>query len=194
MTTAGPDQALQALVAGNMRYVGTKLTHPTQTVERRMEVAKGQEPFAIIVGCADSRVPPEIVFDRGLGDLFVIRVAGHVLDDAALGSIEYAVEHLAIPLVMVLGHERCGAVEAAAKGADAPGRLGLVLQAIKPAVEKVTGQPGDLVENAVRANVEMVGGRLKAAQSLLAEGVKAGRVRIVGARYDLDSGWVDTIA
>ena len=94
----------------------------------------------------------------------------------------------------MLGHERCGAVEAAAQGAQAPGRLGLVLQAITPAVEKVKGQPGDLVDNAVRANVEMVVGRLKAAQPLLADCVKAGRVRIVGARYDLDTGWVDLIA
>jgi carbonic anhydrase len=194
MSTVSPDQALQALVAGNTRYVGTKLTHPNQTGERRREVAKRQEPFAVIVGCADSRVPPEIVFDQGLGDLFVIRAAGHMVDDAALGSLEYAVEHLSIPLVMVLGHKRCGAVEAAARGVETPGRLGFVLQAIKPAVEKVKGQPGDLIENAVRANIEMVVTQLKSAQPVLAGLVKAGRVRIVGARYDLDSGWVDSIA
>jgi len=188
-------EALERLRAGNRRFVSDVRSRDTLTSQtRRSELAAGQEPFAIIVGCADSRVPPEIIFDQGLGDLFVIRAAGHMVDDAALGSIEYAVVHLGIPLVMVLGHERCGAVEAAAKGAEATGRLGLVLQAIKPAVERVKGQPGDLVENAVRANVEMVVDRLKFADPLLADWVKAGRVRIVGARYDLDSGWVDLMA
>ena len=106
------EEALQMLRAGNARFVAQARLHPHQTVARRMEVATGQQPFATIVGCADSRVPPEIIFDQGIGNLFVVRVAGTVLDDSALGSIEYAVEHLGAHLIVVLGHERCGAVGA----------------------------------------------------------------------------------
>ncbi len=177
-----------------MRYVGTKLTHPHQTAERRREVAEGQHPAAVIVGCSDSRTPPEIIFDQGLGDLFVVRVAGHVVDDVVLGSIEHAAVHLGVQLIMVLGHERCGAVEATVKGAEALGHMGCVIQAIEPAVEKVRNQPGDPLESAVRANVEAIVGQLKSSEPILAEMVRRGELRIVGARYDLDSGWVDMIA
>ncbi|HEY4484757.1 MAG TPA: carbonic anhydrase, partial [Nitrospiria bacterium] len=123
-----PDKALTMLMEGNARYVEGKMLHPNQAADRMGELAKGQHPFAVILGCADSRVPPEIVFDQGLGDLFVLRVAGNIADDAVIGSIEYAVEHLGTTLVFVLGHERCGAVSAAVevvtKGAKVPGHIG----------------------------------------------------------------------
>ncbi len=188
------EDALQALLAGNMRYVGTKLAHPNQTAERRAEVARGQHPFAVILGCSDSRVPPEVVFDQGLGDLFVIRVAGHSTNDVVLGSLEYAAEHLGVRLVMVLGHERCGAVEAAVKAGEVGGHIASVVAAIKPAVDRIAGRPGDPVDHAVRANVELVVAQLKSSTPVLAESVKAGRLKIVGARYALESGWVDLIA
>ena len=117
-------EAMQKLLEGNARYVSGNVSHQDQYVlERRSELISSQHPFAIVVGCSDSRVPPEAVFDQGLGDIFVVRTAGQVLDNASLGSIEYAVEHLGVPLVVVLGHDNCGAVTAAVKGGEAPGHL-----------------------------------------------------------------------
>jgi len=192
-TSINGDQVLQKLMAGNKRYMTAKLTHPNQTTARRAEVAKGQHPLAIIVGCSDSRVPPEIVFDQGLGDLFVIRVAGNIVDDAILGSIEYAAEHLHAPLIVVLGHERCGAVDATVKGGNVPGHIGSLVGAIKPAVGRAKDQSGDPLDNAVRANVRMVVDQLKSSGPILEELVKQGKLKIVGARYDLDSGAVEVI-
>ena len=148
-----PDEALKQLVEGNARFVSGHLTHagPEQIAEARSAGTKGQSPFAVIVGCSDSRVGPEIVFDQGLGDLFVVRTAGEVVDAMALGSIEYAVEHLGSALILVLGHEHCGAVAAAVAGAKQPGHIQAVLDAIAPAVKQTKGQPGDPVENAIRA-------------------------------------------
>ena len=184
------ESAQQKLIDGNKRYVNAKLSHPNQTDQRRTEVAKGQHPFAAIVSCSDSRVPPEIIFDQGLGDLFVIRLAGNILDDAALGSLEYAVEHLGVKYIMVLGHERCGAVDATVKGGEVPGHISSLVKAIQPAVEKVKNQPGDLLDNAVRANVTMVVQQLKSSGPILEELVKKGDLAIAGARYDLDDGEV----
>jgi carbonic anhydrase len=178
------------LLDGNKRYVDANLTHPDQTVQRRIDIAKAQHPFAAIVSCSDSRVPPEIIFDQGLGDLFVIRLAGNILDVAALGSLEYAVEHLGVKYIMVLGHERCGAVEATVKGGEAPGHIGSLVKAIKPAVDKVKNKPGDLVDNAVIANVERVVQKLKSSAPILKELVEKGELTITGARYDLDDGKV----
>ena len=182
-----------ALAEGNRRYVASKATHPHQTDARRTEVATGQNPIAVIVSCSDSRVPPEVVFDQGLGDLFVIRVAGNTLDDLCLGSIEYAVEHLHVPLVVVLGHERCGAVSAAVAGGDAPGHIHAVVEALRPAVEKVKDQPGDKVDNVVRENVREVVESLRTSEPFLAKAVREGKVTLVGARYDLDTGVVETV-
>ena len=192
--TISPDKALQQLVEGNQRHVAHKLVHPDQTEQRLQDVAKGQHPFAIILGCADSRVPPEIVFDQGLGDLFVIRVAGNILDDAVTGSIEFAAANLGAPLVMVLGHEKCGAVTAALKGEAVPGHISSLVEAIKPAVEQVKGKPGDLLDNAVRANVKIVVEELKSSRPILADLFKDNKLKIVGGRYDLESGKVDIIA
>lgn len=187
----GPDEALKRLMDGNQRYVAGKPERPNQGGDRRAAVAKGQQPFAVILGCADSRVAPELLFDQGLGDLFVVRVAGHVLSDVALGSIEYAAEHLKTPLIVVLGHQKCGAVEAALKGGEAPGQIGSLVRAIKPAVDKVKGQPGDPLDNAVKANVELVVAQLAAAKPIIAELAEHGKLKIVGARYKLDTGVVE---
>jgi carbonic anhydrase len=138
-------------------------------------------------------VPPEIVFDKGLGDLFTIRVAGNIAGDAEIASIEYAVEHLHTPLVVVMGHQSCGAVAAAIEGGEAPGHLPTLVEAIRPAVEKAKALPGDLEANAVRLNVEMVVEQLRASHPVLEEHVAEGKLRIVGAIYSLDTGnvaWV----
>ncbi|MBI5014520.1 MAG: carbonic anhydrase [Deltaproteobacteria bacterium] len=187
------DDALKKLLDGNGRYTSGKMANPGRDAKRRGAIATAQHPFAIVLGCSDSRVPPEVLFDQGLGDLFVIRTAGNVADDVALGSIEYAAEHLHVPLLVVLGHECCGAVGATAAGGEAPGHIDAIVKAIQPAVEKVKGKEGDLVDNAVAANVQNVTAQLKASQPLLAKLVEEGTLKIVGARYDLDSGVVDLI-
>jgi carbonic anhydrase len=156
-------------------------------------IAAGQHPFAIILGCADSRVPPEIIFDQGLGDLFVIRVAGNILDDAILGSIEYAVEELGTALVLVLGHERCGAVAATVKHAEVVGHISTLINAIQPAVDRAKNEPGDLLDNAVRANIELVVAQLKSSMPV-ADLVLKNKLTVVGAQYNLKCGSVDLIA
>ncbi|MGA2065415.1 MAG: carbonic anhydrase [Thermoguttaceae bacterium] len=185
------DEAIGRLKDGNQRFAAGKATHDHQGAERRIEVAKGQKPLAIVVSCSDSRVGPEVVFDQGLGDLFVVRTAGNVVDDVGLGSIEYAVEHFGTPLILVLGHQRCGAVSAAVSGGEVHGHVRAVVEAIRPAVQKVKDQPGDPVENAVRANVREVVKRLQHAAPILPDRIKTGKLKIVGAYYDLDDGRVE---
>ncbi len=196
--TSKGDEALQKLMNGNKLYAAGNPRRPHQTPGRRVEVAKGQNPSAVILGCSDSRVPPEILFDQGLGDLFVIRVAGNVVDNAVQGSIEYAVEELGVPLIMVLGHERCGAVKAAVdvveKGGELPGQIETIIDKIKPAVEKVKGKAGNLLENAINANVLMVVEKLKASEPIIAKFVEEGKLKIVGANYELNSGIVKIVA
>lgn len=183
-------QSMKLLVEGNHRYMTGTFQHPNQQAARRTEVAKGQKPFAIVLTCADSRVPPEIVFDQGLGDLFVIRVAGNIIDDAILGSIEYAAEHLGTPLLVVMGHERCGAVSAAIGSGEVEGHIGSLVRAIKPAVVKAKSMPGDIVENSVKMNVTMVVEKLQRNKPILSHLVKDKHFKIVGAYYDLDDGSV----
>jgi carbonic anhydrase len=191
-----PDQALAALKEGNDKFITDSPVRAVQGRERRLEIARGQAPFAVLVSCSDSRVPPELLFGRGLGELFIIRNAGNTVDTTALGSIQYAVAELGVPLVLVLGHERCGAVDGAVKvvkeNASFPGSIGQMIEPIVPAVIKAQGQPGDLLDNAVRENVRRVVNRLRtAAEPILIEPLKAKKLRIVGARYDLDDGDVD---
>lgn len=181
---------LAKLLEGNKRFVEGKLLHPNQSAARRTEVASGQKPFAVILTCSDSRVPPEIIFDQGLGDLFVIRTAGHVVDDMALASIEYAVEHLHAGLVVVLGHEKCGAVDAAVGGGELTGHLEKLIAEIEPAVEKAKNEKGDLLTNAVHKNVDLVVGQLKSSEPVLKEFVHHNELQIIGAYYDLDDGIV----
>ncbi|MEG4802287.1 carbonic anhydrase [Microcoleus sp. ARI1-B5] len=189
-----PDGALKKLMQGNQRYIDQKRTFPDQARSRIVEVAQGQHPFATILACSDSRVAPEIIFDQGLGDLFDIRVAGNFLDDVVLGNIEYAAVELGVPLLVILGHERCGAVKAALDGKAVPGHISTLVAAIKPAVDATKNQLGDAWDNAVRANVKMNVKKLKDSSPILAEAVKAGKLKVVGGRYDLDSGQVEIIA
>lgn len=184
------DQALQRLLAGNQRYVAARQEHPDQAPARRAELSGGQQPFAIILGCADSRVPPEVIFDQGLGALFVVRVAGNVVDNVVLGSIEYAAAHLHTPLIVVLGHSKCGAIEATIAGGELEGHLPDLAAAIQPAVDQAKSLPGDPLDNAVVANATMVAERLRSAEPVLSELVCAGKLKVIAAKYDLDTGVV----
>lgn len=193
-----PDEALQRLREGNQAFASDHPLPVSLGGERRHALAAGQAPFAVLVSCSDSRVPPEIVFGRGLGELFTIRIAGNTIDTTALGSIEYAVEHLGVPLVVVMGHERCGAVSAAAevvqRNTHFPGAVGAMLQPIVPAVlaARAAHPEGDLVDQSVRENVRQVVQHLReTASPALLERQAGGALRIVGARYDLDDGVVD---
>ena len=177
-TGTPPRQAVAALAAGNARFVAGTATHPDQSVDRRAEVAPAQHPIAVIVSCSDSRVPPEIVFDQGLGDLFVVRCAGNVVSNEDLGSIEYAAEHQGVRLVVVLGHQRCGAVTAAAQSDHAPGHIDSLVRAIRPAVLAVRGKPGDPIDNAVRANVRLVVHRIATSQPIIAPKYRSGDVQV----------------
>jgi len=186
------DEALERLLAGNKRYVDGQFFHPHQGARDRENVATSQRPYAIIVSCSDSRVPPEVIFDQGIGDIFVVRVAGNIAGNIELGSIEYAAEHLGSSLIMVLGHERCGAVTAAVKGGEVPGHIKSIVEAIIPAVKE--GAAGaDKVDGAIRANVSLVATQIKTSEPILAEMAKEGKIKIVGAYYDLDTGEVAVI-
>jgi carbonic anhydrase len=186
-----PAEAISKLKEGNGRYTSGSLQHPSQTTERRTELAKNQHPFAIILSCSDSRVPPEIVFDQGLGDLFIVRVAGNVINDEGLGSIEYAVDHLGSRLILVLGHQSCGAVKAAketiaAKG-KAPGHIQSLVTAIKPAVEATAK---DDLEATIKANVKNVVQVLSSSTPILKAKVDSGKIQVIGGYYSLDTGAV----
>ncbi len=193
MTTS--DAALERLLEGNQRFVEDRL-HKVQHGARLREVAPAQAPFAAVLGCSDSRVPAELVFDCSLGDLFVVRTAGHVLGPEVVGSIEYAATQLHVPLVVVLGHTRCGAVQAALalkSGAIAPGSIASLVAGVWPAVERAQAMGGNTLGHAVVAHVEATVAALKCAD-LLAPLIAAGRLKIVGARYDLDTGQVQLVA
>ena len=192
-TITTPDRALEQLLAGNARYVGGLARQPRQSPARRAEVCGSQAPFAVVLGCADSRVPPEIIFDQGLGDLFVLRVAGNVVDDMVLGSIEYAAVHLDVTLVMVLGHSQCGAVTATALGDGLEGHIPSLARAIQPAVDRASEMDGDLLENAIRQHASSMAAELRASQPLLAPLVESGKLKIGAAHYDLGSGVVKVL-
>lgn len=189
-TAPTPASVLAELKAGNERFASHHVTHPHQTAARRTELASGQQPHAVILACADSRVAPEIVFDKGLGDLFTVRVAGNIAGDPEIASIEYAVEHLHVPLIVVMGHQSCGAVGAAIEGGEAPGHLPTLVDAIKPSVDKARAMKGELSDNAIRVNVEAVVAQLEASHPILAEHVAAGTLKIVGGVYSLQTGRV----
>ncbi len=188
-----PDQALKQLLEGNKRFAERKRQNPHQSYTRIAEVAKGQKPFASILGCADSRVPAEIVFDQGFGDLFVCRVAGNVATPEEIGSLEFGSSILGAKVIMVLGHERCGAVTAAIKGGEVPGQIGSLVTAIQPSVEKSKNQPGDKLENACKANVMAQIENLKKS-TVLAQLIKENKLKIVGGYYDLDTGKVTMVS
>lgn len=190
------EAAINSLKAGNDRYVAGKPQHPNQSQERRqLTVHKGQHPFASVLSCSDSRVPVEVVFDVGLGDVFVIRVAGAVANVDEIASIEYAADHLGTPLVVVLGHTHCGAVTAAAENAQVHGNIATLVKSIVPAVAaareadpKATGD--DLVEAAIKANVWQAIADMFKSSPIVAGKVKDGKLQVVGALYDIDTGKV----
>jgi carbonic anhydrase len=185
------DEALARLMAGNQRYMKHKEQHPDESLARRKELVGGQHPFAVIIGCADSRVSPELLFDQGLGDLFVIRVAGNIVDDDILGSIEYAIEHLGTRLILVLGHEKCGAVSAAVEGGEAAGHLKALVAAIQPSVQETANDPGDKIHNCVIANARRVARQIRESEPILKEYVERKGLKVVAADYMLDTGKVN---
>ncbi|PYK92380.1 MAG: carbonic anhydrase [Verrucomicrobia bacterium] len=187
-SSVAPDEALSRLKAGNERFATSKESASKPVAARRAETAKDQHPFAIIVGCADSRTAPEIIFDQNIGDLFVIRTAGNLVDDYALGSIEYAVDHLGARLVVVLGHERCGAVTVALGSASAPGHINSLVRDIQPAVAASKGKEGDALANAIHENDAEVAAKIRKQAEL---GELAAQVRIIEGYYDLDTGKVE---
>ena len=182
---------LRELKAGNDHHVTKRYQHPHQSAARQRELAGGQAPHAIVLSCADSRVTPEIILDQGLGDLFDIRVAGNVASDTELASIEYAASHLHTPVVVIMGHQKCGAVTAAAESGEAEGHLPSLLGLIRPAIERARSRPGDLIDNAVHLNVENVVQQVRASRPALAPLVDRGALRVVGAVYSLDTGKVE---
>jgi carbonic anhydrase len=195
-----PDQAWRDLLDGNSRFVKGMPTGPRRSPEDFRGLAEGQYPEAVIVSCADSRVAPEILFDVGVGDIFVVRIAGNVVGGAGVvvkGSIEYAIAELNVPLIVVLGHSSCGAVKAAMQHIDAkdslPGAINGLVELIKPAVTQSKDAPGDALENAIRKNVELGVDRLKELQPILAPRVTEGKLKIVGAVYDLRRGMVTPV-
>ncbi len=188
-------EALQRLVDGNKRFVDNHLQHPHCQNHWRESLAQEQHPFAIVLGCSDSRVPPEIIFDEGLGDLFVIRQAGHVADDDTIGSIEYAAEHLHVPLVVVLGHESCGAVTAALGAVlhDEPieGHVLRIVDDISPAIHEVREVQQNQLDAAIRANVRAVVRKLTESGPVLRSLIRKQKLRVVGSYYNLHSGAVE---
>lgn len=188
-----PEAALQRLLDGNARFVAGHSEHPHQSVARRVEVATGQSPFAVILTCADSRVSPELYFDQGLGDIFVVRDAGNTLNDHVIGSIEYAVEHLHASVIIVVGHEKCGAVAAAVAGGHFEGKIGTIVEAIRPAVMDTRNQAGDKTDNAIRGNARRVAQTLTVTGPTIAQAVRSGQVKIFAARYDLGSGRIELL-
>jgi carbonic anhydrase len=182
---------LERLKQGNQRYVtSTTVCHDDWTA-KRSALVQNQLPFAIIVSCSDSRVPPEIIFDQTLGALFVVRVAGNVVDDFAIGSIEYGVNVLGANLVLVLGHSNCGAVDAALKRLKFDNHIQSVLTAIQPAVNATQGESGNLLEKATKINVRNVQEKLKSSKPVLANLIEKGTLQIIGGYYDLESGKVE---
>ena len=192
-------QALDKLLEGNRRYLAGECSGDGRHEEKRAETACGQDPFAIVLGCSDSRVPPEIIFDSGIGDIFVVRVAGEVAGDQVLGSIEYAAEHLHTPLLLVLGHTNCGAVTAAVSGAEEEGHMGAVLcelcEAVEASKNSCSEEDGDdeVVLAAVKENALMIARRLRESEPILRKLVDSGSLLVEAALYDIQSGTVSLL-
>jgi carbonic anhydrase len=193
-----PDKVLDQLLEGNRRFVAGKLTNPRRTPKDFAAQAGGQKPLAVIVACADSRVAPELIFDQGVGDLFVVRIAGNVVSGAGptvKGSIEYAVAELGVRLIVVLGHSQCGAVKAAIEHIEAkdtlPGSIGELIKPIGPAVTAAKGQKGDLLTNVIKANVLEGVKRLEGLDPIISKLVKTGELKVIGGTYELKTGKIE---
>jgi carbonic anhydrase len=196
--TVTPQQALQLLIAGNRRWVTGNVTHPNQSIRRRVALRHVQHPFATVFSCIDSRVPPELVFDRGIGDLAVIRTGAQVLDEGVvLGSVEFTPDHLHTPLILIMGHQRCGAVSAAIQtiesGGTAPGHIQSIVDALRPAYDVAIREPGELVDNMVRAQIRLTVDRIRT-DPLIKEFIARGELKVRGGYYSLDTGAVSLIA
>ncbi len=184
----GAEAAFVKLKEGNARFSTSAVSDGKPTAAKRAETAQGQHPFAIVLGCADSRTAPELVFDQNIGDLFVVRTAGNLIDDHGLGSIEYAVAHLGARLIVVLGHERCGAVTAALASDSAPGHVLSLVRDIQPAVKATKGKQGDILDLTIAENSRLIAAKIRKEASF---GDLAKEVRIVSGVYDLDTGKVE---
>ncbi|SKB16064.1 Carbonic anhydrase [Planktothrix sp. PCC 11201] len=182
-----PDEALNQLLEGNRRFIDNKRKSPNQTMTRVQEVAQGQAPFAAILSCADSRVPAEIIFDQGFGDLFVVRNAGNVATSEEIGSLEFGTLVLGAKVLMVIGHQNCGAVKATIAGNAVPGQISSILDAIKPAIK-----PNQTLEESIISNVKFVISRLQASP-VISQLVKEGKLKIVGSYYNLETGMIKVV-
>lgn len=198
---ATPDEAIKKLMDGNKRFTSCKEQFPRRCSDIRKETAEGQTPFAAILACADSRVAPELIFDQGIGDLFVVRVAGNIVNPnnyGVLGSLEFGTLVLGAQVIMVLGHSRCGAVAGAIdtlqKGTNFPGKIDNIVNTIGPAVEAVKDQKGDLLENSIISNVKFGVDKLEGSVPVIADRVKEGKLKIIGANYDLHTGEVKIVS
>jgi len=195
-TSIPPEEALKSLMDGNARYVAGEMNLAGYSTQRE-SMASGQSPRAIVLGCADSRVPPEIIFDQNRGELFVVRVAGNFIEQDSLASMEYAVKVLGSRLIVVLGHSGCGAVDATIKyvkeDAQLPGHLPELVKAIKPAVLEVKGKPGDVLTNAIAANARYNAQKLAKAAPIVSKAVDDGHVKVVAGVYDLKTGKVELL-
>lgn len=195
------DEALKKLMDGNQRFVSDRPAAKNLGDTRRKELIKGQHPFAVVLSCSDSRVPPEHLFDQGLGDIFVVRTAGNIIDKVSIGSIEYGVEHLHVPLLVILGHQKCGAVTAAVESYGKPQKaekghvkdsISEIVNKIMPAVKqaKNSAHPGDVLENAIQGNMRNVYSELLKKSPVVKESVRSGKLKVVLAEYYLESGEV----
>lgn len=192
-----PATALAKLQKGNQRFVDAAMLHPDQNAAARQRLSAEQQPFAVVLSCSDSRLPPEVIFDQGLGDLFVVRVAGNIIDRDGMGSIEYAVDHLETPLVMVVGHQNCGAVSATLEVLRPPytpphGDIAVLVDAITPAVGVAGSRPGDLLDNSIRANAEQSRDQIMHSPELR-KFLDSGALRVVAGYYSLDTGRITVI-
>jgi len=198
-TSVTADEAIANLKAGNEKYVSAPQLCAVDLLNQRQHVAKAQTPWATIITCSDSRLPPELLFGGvGVGELFVARNAGNMVDVATMGTIEYGAEHLGIPLVVVMGHERCGAVSAACevveKHTKLPGSIGPMINAIVPAAKAVRGKPGDFVDNTVRESAKRTAMKVATKSEIISHLITENKVKVLAARYDLDDGRVEFLS
>ena len=187
------DLALQELLEGNRRFVESRSIYPNQDIDHRRKIVETQQTFAVVVTCSDSRVPPEIIFDQGLGDLFVIRIAGNILNKHIIGSIEYAVKYVNVPLIMILGHENCAAVDITLKNIVTDSCIDNVFETIRQNIGEIDLSQEDILNIAIKKNVDTVINDLKSSSIIISELVNDDKVKVVGAYYDFKSGIVDII-